>query len=230
MFYFIGIIVTFFLASILISKKDKTAADWTLALWLVCIGLHLISFYMVATGKSLQYPHLLGLSMPFPLLHGPLLYLYTEAVTNPRASIRFRIAHFIPFFGSYLMYFQFFLLPADQKILVFENEGQGFEIQLQISMVMIILSGIIYVALSLRLLARHARIIQNEFSYAEKINLAWLRYLIYGIGMIWVMVIFGNDPLIYSTAVLFVIFLGYFGIKQVGIFSQPLPSPNNAYF
>jgi AraC-like DNA-binding protein len=87
----------------------------------------------------------------------------------------------------------------------------------------IMISGIVYVALSLRLLARHKRIIKNQFSYAEKINLAWLRYLIYGIAVIWIVVIFGDDRATYSTVVVFVIMLGYFGIKQVGIFTQHLP-------
>lgn len=222
MFYLIGIVVTFFLAAILISKRDKTGADLILVLWLVVIGLHLTFYYLFITGKTLTLPYLLGLEIPFPLLHGPLLYLYTEAVTNPAVSRRLRILHFVPFFFSYLLLAQFIFSSDEHKIYVYQHAGVGYESLTDFILLMIIVSGVVYVAFSLRLLGRHRRIIQDQFSYAEKINLAWLRYLIYGIGVIWITVIVGYDPATYSTAVVFVIILGYFGINQVGIFTQKL--------
>ena len=220
MYYLVGIFVTLFLATILISKRGKTEADQILALWLVIIGLHLTSFYLFITGKNLSFPFLLGLEIPFPLLHGPLLYLYTESVTNQRSKKRVRILHFVPFFLSYLLFMPFILSPPEEKILVYQYEGLGYEALTTVSIVAIIISGIVYVALSLRLLAKHKRMIRNQFSYAEKINLAWLQYLIYGIAVIWLVVIFGGDSATYSTVVAFVILLGFFGIKQVGIFTQ----------
>ena len=193
MFYLIGIVVTFFLATILITKKGKTEADQILAIWLVTIGIHLAFFYLFITSKNHLFPYLLGLDLPFPLLHGPLLYLYTEAVTNQVATKRFRILHFVPFFLVYLLFLPFIMSPAEHKIFVYKNSGIGYETPMGILFFAIVISGIVYVALSLRLLARHKRIIKNQFSYAEKINLAWLRYLIYGIAAIWIVVIFGDD-------------------------------------
>ena len=66
--------------------------------------------------------------------------------------------------------------------------------------------------------------IENEFSNIEKIKLAWLRYLVYGIAVIWIAVIFGNDSIVFGITVLFVFFLGYFGIRQTGIFIALPPS------
>lgn len=223
MFYLIGIVVTFFLATILISKRGKTEADRILVWWLVILGIHLSSFYLFITGRNLSLPYLLGLEIPFPLLHGPLLYLYTAEVTNQKVIGRFRILHFVPFVLSYLPFIGFISSPAEHKIFVYQNNGLGYETVMNFMLFAIIISGIVYVALSLRLLAKHKQIIRSQFSYAEKINLAWLRYLIYGIAAIWIVVIFGNDSATYGAAVLFVIFLGYFGIKQVGIFTQKLP-------
>ena len=77
-----------------------------------------------------------------------------------------------------------------------------------------------YVLASLLLLRKYRKAIQDEFSTTEKINLMWLRYLIYGVGIIWILVIFEKDPIIFSGVVLFVILLGYFGIRQAGIFSD----------
>jgi hypothetical protein len=66
-----------------------------------------------------------GLDLPFPLLHGPLLYLYTEAVTNQVAPKRFRILHFVPFFLVYLLFLSFIMSPAEHKIFVYQNNGLG---------------------------------------------------------------------------------------------------------
>ncbi|HWV67926.1 helix-turn-helix transcriptional regulator, partial [Chitinophaga sp.] len=50
----------------------------------------------------------------------------------------------------------------------------------------------------------------------------WLRYLIAGIGVIWGIVIFYRTPqTLYISVALFMFFIGYFGIKQVGIFADP---------
>ncbi|MES1181832.1 MAG: helix-turn-helix domain-containing protein, partial [Flavobacterium sp.] len=86
-----------------------------------------------------------------------------------------------------------------------------------------IISGITYVFLSLQKLRRHRKNIANQFSNTDKINLMWLRYLIIGMTCIWVAVIFGNDTYVYTIAVLYVFFIGYFGIKQTTIFSPNRP-------
>lgn len=223
MFYLVGIVLTFFLAVLLITKRGKSAADRILALWLVVIGLHLLFYFLIFTGRIFAYPYLLGINFPFPLLHGPFLFLYTSAVTNRLARAKYRLLHFVPFFLAYWVFAPFYLMPSAQKIFIFKNDGRGYESAMLLLLVSILISGIAYVAFSLWLLKKHKRIIKDQFSSAEKINLAWLRYLIYGIGIIWLLVLVGEDPLIFNGVVVFVFFLGYFGIKQVGIFAQEYP-------
>ena len=92
-----------------------------------------------------------------------------------------------------------------------------------ISLIAIIISGIAYVVWSNLLLIKHRKTILNQFSSTDKINLKWLQYLTFGIGIIWLAVIAGNDELIYTVVVLFILFMGYFGIKQVGIFTESFP-------
>ncbi len=225
MFYLTGIIVTFFLAFILVGKKGKTEADRILAQWLIATGFHQGFFYLFITGQSYSVPQILGLEMPFPFLHGPFLYLYTASLTNQITRGRVRLLHFLPFLLCYAWIMPFLFAPAEHKVFVYQNKGLGYENLKGIMMVGVILSGIIYVGLSLRLLNRHKRNLRDQFSYAEKINLGWLRYLIFGIGIIWLAVIWRQDTAVFSTVVLFVILLGYFGIKQVGIFTQATSSP-----
>ena len=82
MFYLVGIIITFFLAIILWSKKGNSTADQVLAAWLCIIGLHLLLFYWHITEEAYNYPGILGIGIPMPLLHGPFLYIYTLTATR----------------------------------------------------------------------------------------------------------------------------------------------------
>lgn len=222
MWYLTGIIITFFLSFILLSKRNKSGADRILSLWLPFIGLHLLFFYLNSTDLSF-FPVLLGIEIPFPLIHGPFLYLYTASLTNQSSGKWMNLLHFVPAVLTYFSLIPFYTLADEEKIKVYQTGGAGFETLTGFIMAAIIFSGIAYIILSLWTLKKFRRAAKNEFSYTENINLNWLRYLIFGIGVIWVSVIFGTDSTTYSSVVLFVLFVGYFGIKQVGIFTQAPP-------
>jgi len=55
MFYLVGIAVTLFFATILITKRGKTKAEKILAIWLVTIVIHLAFFYLFITGKIIYF-------------------------------------------------------------------------------------------------------------------------------------------------------------------------------
>lgn len=228
MLYLIGIAIDFFLVVILSSKQNKSEADKILALWLFFIGLHLCFFYLFITKQYYEYPHLLGLEIPFPLLHGPFLYLYTSSLTNQTSNRSLRFLHFAPFVLAYLPMIPFLFSTAQHKILTYENQGGGYEwIMIPLSIAWNI-SGIVYVTLSLIKLRKHKKNIADQFSYTEKINLDWLRYLILGLSCVWIAVIFGKGEQVFATVVVYVFFIGYFGIKQTGIFSHHLSIPDTS--
>ncbi len=219
MFYLVGIIITFFLVFILASKKNKSVADKILTLWLFFSGINLLVFYIHFTDKYIEFPYFLGFEIPLPLLQGPFLYLYTSSLTNQNNNRKANVFHFIPCIITYLLLIPFFTLSFTKKIYVYQNEGLGYEQLIAVIFYAIIFSGIIYALLSLKKLYRHKKNIETQFSYTEKINLAWLRYLIIGISIIWLVAIFSDDKYIFATVVLYILFIGYFGIKQVGIFT-----------
>ena len=221
MFYLAGIIITFFLAILLAGKKGKTAADKILTIWLIIIGFHLTAFYLYVAGKYLHFPWLLGIELPLPLIHGPFLFLYTTALTQSRKIKAIGLLHFLPLIICYLVMQPFFQLSNEEKINVYKRSGAGYEWLTDSVFIAIIMSGIIYVTLSFLKLRQHKVNIENQFSNTAKINLNWLRYLIFGTMAIWIVIITGlNDTYIFSTVVLYVFFMGYFGIRQVGIFSN----------
>jgi AraC-like DNA-binding protein len=213
--YLAGAGLAFFLNLLLLGKKNKTLADKVLASWLFVMMLHLSMF---AFSKLNWYPQLLGLDLPLPILHGPLLYLYTVALTRNRITKGESVFNLAIPVVFYLYLIPFILLPVDQKVFVYQNRGVGYEPFMAIRAFWVPVSGILYVALSSFALRRHRQSIVKEFSSLEKVNLIWLQYLIVGIAIIWLIVFTENDDWIFGATVIFVFFIGYFGIRQGGIF------------
>lgn len=220
MFYLGGIGLAFFLTLLLVSKGKKTLADKILAGWLLLITTHLLLFYF---RKMWLYPQTLGIEIPLPLMHGPFLYLYTRALTNRTLSLRITLLHFLPIMAVIVYIIPFLALPLEQKLFVYQNQGIGYETFNRLKTIAVILSGVLYVVLSSVALRKHRISIADQFSDTEKINLEWLQYLIYWIGVIWILVIVANDDWVFGAAVLFVMFIGFFGIRQVGIFHSQSP-------
>ncbi|MET7257424.1 helix-turn-helix domain-containing protein [Dyadobacter fermentans] len=216
----IGLAITFFLAVILWGKRHKANADYVLLIWLLLIGVHLGFYYSVASGKYLQFPYLLGVEIPLPLAYGPLLYLYTSELTRPTHRRRYRLLHFVPLVLAYLYIIPFYVLTPARKIWVYQHEGEGFRERQLLLLCAIVLSGVSYALASWLRLQRHRKRIDAQFSNTEKINLAWLRYLIAGISVIWLTIFLDNEAYIFGAVVTFVCFIGYFGIRQMGIFTD----------
>ena len=221
MLFLIGITITFFLEIILISKKNKNKSDKILAMWLLFLGLNIMLFYLRYSEVIYSTPLLLGLDLPFPLLYGPFLLLYIMTLTNQMPKQKWRIyVYFIPVLFSYILFVPFFLLPAHERIAVYQNRGKGLDTQLTINYIAIIGFSIFCFLRALLLLDRHRKTIKNLFSDTEKINLQWLRYLTYSLGIIYLVAFFFDEKYYFAVIVIFVNFIGFFGIKQVGIFSN----------
>ena len=221
MFYLAGISISFFLALLLLAKKNKSTADMILVVWLFIIGFQLSCFYLMITGQLHQYTWVIGFNFPIPILHGPLLFLYTATLSGQIPSLRIKDSlHFLPALLEYLYLIPFYGLSPEKKMFIMEHKGIGHETFVMINSLAITISGVGYVTMSMILLRRHRKSILDQYSDTEKINLNWLRYLVYGIGVIWVFVLAGNDNLVFTGAVLFVLMIGYFGIRQVGIFTM----------
>jgi AraC-like DNA-binding protein len=233
MLYLFGIGINLFLILLLSSKKNKILADKFLLVWLIIICCHLLLF-IVATTSNNNYPDVFAIAPLFALLHWPMLYLYTAAMTNMLpANKKIWALHFVPFLGVLVIIIPFFVLTSEEKINVIDSGGQGYKIETGINAYAMLLSGIVYVIWLLIILRKHKKNIANQFSYDEKIKLNWLRYLIYGLGIIWIIIIAQSvnatsyDNYIFAAAVLLVIIIGYFGVKQGRIYSNTITQQLN---
>jgi AraC-like DNA-binding protein len=224
MLYTFGIFIAFFLSLLILTKRGRNSADNVLGSWMIVIGIHLFSYYCFKTGIIYTYPFIVWVNFPLPYFHGPLLFLYTLALTSPTPpGFRKVGVHFILPVFILCLYAPFLTFPPQQKLEIIHSNGKGFELQALITSTLLSISGIFYTYVTHRLLVRHKKQILDQFSYQEKINLQWLRFLFYGMGIMWVLIIIiGNDDLIFSASAVFVVLIGYYGIKQVGIFTNQI--------
>jgi len=220
--YIIGIFIAFFLAVLILTKKGSNRADVFLGVWLIVIGIHIFGYYSFVSGIIYTIPNLMWLNLPYAFVHGPMLYLYTEALTNPeRFKSKRWLLHFVlPILISFSA-FPVMFLPENVRIMIYKNNGRGYENYMLDWTILLGISGVIYVISTYILLFKHKKRILNQFSSQEKINLNWLRFLLYGMGITWVIIILGgSDKWIFSTSTVLLIFIGFFGIRQVGIFTD----------
>ncbi len=221
MFYFAGIILSLFFAFVLFTKKGKNTSDYLLAVWLLFIGWHLGSYYLTKQDYYLVNPALIGLGLPLPLVHGAFLYVYIKALTDPKPMTWSILIYFTPFVFAYFIFAPFFFLSHEDQINVYKNEGHPYEKRLLIHSILLNVVGVFYIIRSYLQLSQYRQSLKNQFSNIEKIRLDWLTYLIVWIGLLWLVIIFiQKDALIFAVAVFFILWLGYFGIRQVSLFQN----------
>jgi AraC-like DNA-binding protein len=221
MIFVSGITLSFFLSLLLFTKRQKDYSDRLLAAWFFFAALHQLLFYLDYQGLNDQYPFLAGVVIPFPFVHGPFLFLYVSArvgQVTPRQK-KLNLLHFLPFVSCIVYMIPFFLLPASQRLYIMKHQGVGYEIFSLVKFIAIIISGLSYVALSLRLLYRYQRDIVNRYSNLTKVDLQWLMYLVVGLALIWMVVIFFSDLYTLMASVVFMSVAGFFGLRHAGVLS-----------
>mgnify|MGYP005992754923 CR=1 FL=1 len=233
----IGIVLSFFLAILLFSKKGKSLTDNILSFWLLIIGIHLTGYFLYYKGYWDVYPNLIGITAPLPLFYGPFLYLYSiHSIKKKSYLSKFDYIHFLPALFSYILMSNFFFFySADEKNQVYKGIIDDYNGTLAIIILIgIIISGITYTILAYLKLVRRELVIKNNFSNNQNINLNWLKLSILGIGFVFLTVLivtvlreviaiqfpFNADILFYTIIVGFVFFIGYSGIRQQDLFSN----------
>ncbi len=233
----IGVFLCFFLSTLLFSKSHKNLSDNILGIWLVSIGIYLLNYYLHYLGYWEQYPHLVGATHPFPLLFAPFVYLYV--VTNLRQPQRLYwrdSLHFLPFILTYLLMFPFLFgySAAEKTIIDQANYHSSYQWLFTLSFIAFVVVSVIYSVLAYLKINQYERMISQQFAYNEGISLQWLRLLLIGFGVLFVVMIGGyivqflleialgvNIELIFlGLFVLLIGFIGFWGIRYQGIFES----------
>jgi AraC-like DNA-binding protein len=232
MIYLFGLSVAFFLFVLILIKKHKRRPDYVLLIWIGIIVIHMLLFYMQYREVSYQYPHLLGVSLPIPILHGVLLYFYTIELIRKESQITLKktLLHLVPFFVLIILAIPFYQLSGDEKIEVYRQAGRGFEWYTTIQTSTFVFFGFAYSLASIIEIRKCRRQLLDNFSNIDKKMLRWLEYLAIGLAIIWLVSAFFNDQMVFGVVVLFVLFIGSFGINQYPVFysvTSPEPTPTN---
>jgi len=224
MAYLFGLMISGFLIILILLKKQKQRADYLLAGWMLTMGVHLLLFYMQYSGSVYKYPHALGLLMPLPVLHGFFLYAYAAELTGT-SLLKSKAAwlSLLPFLVLVVLAIPFYGLSAAEKTAVFRNHGKGFEWYMLIQLGLIVLSGLTFSIATLFRIRKHREVLLGYFSDTEKKMLSWLEYLAFGLALIWMLAVFFDDTIVFAGVVLFVLFIGIFGINQVPVFYADMP-------
>ncbi len=237
---FIFLIAAFnaiFFSVLLLQKKPRALHDNILILWLLYLGLY-IGIYSFYSHELFIHFHLLSISLlSLFMLHGPFLYYYIlTLVSDKRQIFKKDLFHLVPFilFNLYILIASF--SPDISEKLNIEKLSLHNDPPLLFLFFLIItaFSGTVYFLFTFKLFKRLDINIFNNFSNSADIDLDWLRKLVLLFGVIWTALIsitvihhvfhmfsmvFCTDGLFLSLSV-FVILIGYFGLKQNVIFNN----------
>lgn len=223
MIYLIGLTIACFLFILILLKKEKRSPDYVLLAWICLMIVHLSLFYTLYSGILYRYPHVLGFMLPLPILHGVFLYFYAKELTGSSVlKIETIFLHLLPFLLLIVLAFPFFMLPPHEKVEVFQAKGKGFEWYTTTKMILILVSGFAYSFATILELKKYRKRLLSNFSNSDKRMLRWLEYLTIGLGGIWLLTAFFGDNIIFAGVVVFVVFIGFFGINQVPVFYSNL--------
>ena len=236
---FIFLIAAFnaiFFTALLFQKKPRALHDNILIFWLTYLGAY-IGVYAFYSHELFTHFQLLSISLlSLLMLHGPFLYYYILTLVSDKIQIKSKdFVHLIPFvlFNIYLILSS--LSPEISEKLNIEKLAlvNNPPLLFLVFLILTAFSGTIYFLLTFKLFKRLDINIFNNFSNSANIDLDWLRKLVLLFGVVWTALIsitvihhifqmfsmvFCTDGLFLSLSV-FVILIGYFGLKQKVIFT-----------
>ena len=232
----IGIFLCFFLAILLFSKKSQSLPDRVLGVWLTCIGIYLLNYYLHYLGYWEKYPHLVGATHPFPLLFAPFLYLYVSVCAREDQRFHWRdTLHFLPFVVGYIAMFPFlFGYSAEEKAITDSADYHSdYEWFFTLSFIAFVVVSGVYFVLAYRKINHYERVIGENFGYNEGISLQWLQLLLLGFVAIVTLLVtvyvveysleidtgFNIEIIAFALFILFIFAIGFWGIRYQGIFS-----------
>ena len=231
-FFFIGIVISFLLSILVFSKKTKHRADLIFGVWQLVFLVHFTLLYIRFSGHNETFSFLTGLDTPFVLIHIPLIFFYTSAVTGNTISLSKKIIHLLPF-GIVLLLsvLSFVVYSADDKLALYNDQ---LDKEYAVLDILFVAQAIVYFPFLFKALKDYSIKIRDQFSNVDAINLKWLKRIILGAAIAF----FINTALIFivkkfdvlSVEIIgkltvlivcgFQVYLGYYGLKYTTIFSE----------
>lgn len=229
----IGFSQSLFSAVLLKTKNNAVAADKILIAW-----LSLLSIEFLSCALDIHFFNKPLLSSSF-LLFNPAFFLYAQSLTRENFRLRYiQLLHLFPFI---LFESATYIIHEPYELTNYFYADASFWFRMGFS-VATILSWIIYNTLSIIMVHRHRKKLENEFSTIEQNQrLGWLLFIVvfYNLycgtiiilGITGLLVAFDIQVVLmynYSTLLLLIYILSFYGLRQTLIYknSGPLSGPD----
>lgn len=240
--YLIGAAQGCFLALALYNHRSgNRLANRYLSLLTMVFTLALIDYFFDVTALINDYIWVRTVLWPKEFLYGIFIYFYARELTLPE---QFPLAgkqwlHFIPAITHVVVTWPLLLLDDQRQLLILTNQtDQGFDgfmalLLGNIELYATIFQITLYLWLALMLIKQHNQRIRNNFSNIDAINLKWLSRLLFGIFLVYLIWLGEEllskwiqqeplwDALLGGSMVVLIYSMGYLGLRQPLIFSNP---------
>jgi AraC-like DNA-binding protein len=176
--YLTGAMQALFGCIFLNSKRNKQLSDFVLTGWFFLFFLYLLTFYFTfKNGEIMVLPCILV--QPLLLLAGPAIFIYIDLLSaNKQRFKKIYWIHFVPFILSYILDIVYFGVVGFDKLTL---DYYTSLTHTRIMFALRIISPILYSQWILARIKSHQFHIREEFSFSEKIDLNWVKYLCYGL-------------------------------------------------
>lgn len=232
----LGAFQSFVFSILLLMKREDKPADKFLSGFFFVVTLYLLNIYSIKFLLWKQFPDILIIYSFVFLSYGPLLYFYVSSLLGKKITIKQILVHSIPMITVLLIIFPFLFEDREVKLLCFTDKFMNMPLNISIGSFLQYLSSPIYFVWILMMLRKHKSYVKDNYSSDEKINLNWMNKLLIGGISIWLIECLNvialnftelDFPYSYNTSwyikfafMIFVLFIGYYGINQGGIFSK----------
>ncbi|MDZ7289361.1 MAG: AraC family transcriptional regulator [candidate division KSB1 bacterium] len=209
---------------LLLKRRGNLIANRILAGVLVILSASILLHALSHAGVlPLADDHkvLVGLLM---ILCAPLVYLYTAALTTYRFRVEKKLMlHLFPFGAAFLFGVPLLIAAGDLRV---RATLTGVLEALALAVVLV------YIIAANNALLRHARVIRNNFSSLQKVNLNWLRVFVASLTLFWIFAgLFdtffktASWDVVWAASCVVIYLIGYFGFMQPEVFSAPVFDP-----
>jgi len=238
--YLIGAAQGVFLVVALLDKKIvNKQANRYLATFLLIFTLSLFDEFLYQSHYFYEYRHLIGLIWPLDFLYGPLFYFYVRELTSTKPSLQYKkdVFHFILFFLGLFLAAPTWILDPDQKITMLYGFSGGVTEEViranlfdGLATLFAVIQIATYLWLSFRHLRNYRRIVRQQLSEIDNVNLSWLVSLLWLLFPLWILYIIdiffsarlgiGDQAgmLLHIILVLIIYSMGYLGLRQPSVF------------
>lgn len=178
------VIFSFFLAA---QYKRRLISNNILAAFLISNALYIIDFFIKRHRSDfISMPYLFNIGNTFGLLFGPLLFFYTKSLILKNFKFTKKdFLHLIPFIVFLIYYIIIYhIKPNDVKSNMLLH-GYLTHSERVFSSLFLNIQTLVYMTISLVLLFRYSGEIKKYYSSIEKINLSWLKLVLFAFIIMW---------------------------------------------